>query len=405
MSVHPRMRGIMAALANSTASPQATQVLAELNAAIEAFKVKQNGDMSAVTAAIDDLNGKLAALRIGPAGGGGPQGSRKTAISALGTFARNGDQNALMAGLTPIAGMSTDSDPDGGYLISEETATEIMRTQAEGSAMRRIARVITSRAATYRQPISRGGTQSGWVGEREDRPRLDGSTLAMLEVVSGEIYAQPAATQSMLDDSAFNLGEFIELEIADAFNEQEAAAFITGDGNKKPRGFLSYNIVSTADAALPLGSLQYVPSGVAAALSDGSHNGGDALITLVYTLAARYRRNGTWLMNSLTAGVVRKLKDGEDRYLWQESLSAGEPPLLLGYPVEIDENMSDIGANAYPIAFGDFRRGYIIADRFGVRILRDPYTAKPYVLFYATKRVGGALLDHKAIKVLKIAAT
>ena len=380
--------------------------MADITAAFADFKAKHKNETAGLNAAIDDLNCKVASLAIG-AGGAAPQssGRARAALQNLGNFGRNGRAEALTEGFRVNAAMSVDSDPNGGYLAPDELSTELMRIQTNDSAMRRIARVVSTNSGAFMQPFTIGGTGSGWVSERQARPETEAFKLALIDVPAGEIYANPAITQNLLDDNAYDLGSYLATEIADGFNDQEGAAFITGDGVNKPKGFLAYTIVTAADATRAFGQLQYVPSKVAAALSDNSHNGGDVLIDLVYTLKAKYRANARWLMNSATAGIVRKLKDGEDRYLWQQALTEGQPSLLLGYPVEIDEGMPDIGADKFPIAFGDFLRGYLITDRQGVRILRDPFSNKPYVHFYSTKRVGGGLLDSNAIKLLKIAAT
>lgn len=400
-----RARGLMAAHANG--NPNA--ILAELTTAFNSFKDKQHGEVRSLQTAVDELNASVAALKIGGGGGSEPgqTSGARAALRNLGEFGRTGNPDALTRGFQVNNAMSTDSSPDGGYLAPNELSAEIMRIQRNDSAMRRISRVIMTNSAAFKQPVSTGRMASGWVGEREARPETDAATLHLITVHSGEVYANPAVTQNLIDDSAYNLGEYIATEISEEFTAQEGSAFINGDGINKPRGFLTYEAVSDVDDSREFGKLQYVPTGVAAALSDSTHNGADALIDLTYALKAKHRRNANWLMNSKTAAIVRKFKTIGDTetYLWAQSIAAGQPNQLLGFPVEIDEDMPDIEADAFPIAFGDFQRGYIIADRTGVRILRDPFTAKPYVHFYSTKRVGGALLDSNAIKLLKVAAT
>jgi HK97 family phage major capsid protein len=303
--------------------------------------------------------------------------------------------------------MSVDNDPNGGYTVPPEIGSIILSTQRDMSAMRRLATVRQTNSDVYEQLMSVGGGGAVWVGEREARPETSHATLVALSFPSMEAYANVAVTQKLLDDNAVDIGAFLEQEIAQDFTDAEGAAFINGDGVNKPRGILSYPTASTDDATRPFGTLQYVATGVAAALSDATRNGGDALIDMVYKLKAGYRRNARWLMNSTTAGAVRKLKTTGDteNYLWRDSLADGQPPMLLGYPVEFDESMPDVGSDKFPIAFGDFARGYLIADRIGMRILRDPFTNKPHVMFYVTKRVGGGLLDSNAIKLLKVAAS
>jgi HK97 family phage major capsid protein len=186
-----------------------------------------------------------------------------------------------------------------------------------------------------------------------------------------------------------------------AFAEQEGAAFVNGDGTNKPKGFLASTIV--ADSAWSWGNLGYVASGAAGAFAAASPS--DALVDLVYSLRAGYRQNASFVMNRKTQSAIRKFKDAQGNYLWQPPASAGAPATLMGFPLVEAEDMPDIAANALAIAFGDFRRGYLVVDRAGIRILRDPYSAKPYVLFYTTKRVGGGVQDYAAIKVMKFAAS
>lgn len=367
--------------------------IAEIKAMVDGI----HGSFQGLRAGLDDQAKLIAGLRIG-GGGGHESGNLKAAYADLHKFLASGR-------FAPRADMATDSSPDGGYLTLPEIDSQIATFMQNEQPMRRICRVQPTASGTFAIPFSQANASSGWVGERQSRPKTDSPTLAMLEIPVFEIYAMPKATQTMLDDSMFNIEDFVNSEVATEFAREEGSAFISGDGVNKPRGLLTYTIVSTSDATRTFGQLQYVPSGVAAAISDGSNNGGDALITMVYTLASGYRRNARWLMNSLTAGVVRKLKDAEDRYLWVNPLSESQPPLLLGYPVEFDENMPDIGAGTYPIAFGDWKAAYIIVDRIGIRILRDPFTDKPWVNFYTTKRVGGSLVDSRAVKLLKVATT
>ena len=303
-------------------------------------------------------------------------------------------------GLELKAGLSTASN-SAGYVVPEQTERAIERRLMAGSPMREIASVRTVGAGVFRKPVSTAGLAAGWVAETAARPETDPATLALLEFPSADLYASPAATQSLLDDALIDLDEWLASEVEDAFAAQETTAFVTGDGINKPKGFLSYDIVAEADHAW--GQIGYVASGAAGAFAPS--NPTDRLIDLVYAPKARYRPNGRFVMNRRTVSAVRKFKDSDGGYIWQPAQRPGETASLLGYAVTEIETMPDVAANAAAIAFGDFQRGYLIVDRAGVRVLRDPYSAKPYVLFYTTKRVGGGVQNFDAIKVMKFAAS
>ena len=303
-------------------------------------------------------------------------------------------------GLELKAGLSSASG-SGGYVVPPETERAIERRLMAGSPMREICTVRTVGSGVFRKPVSTAGIASGWVAETAARPETDPATLALLEFPAADLYANPAATQSLLDDALINLDEWLAAEVEDAFAAQETQAFVTGDGTNKPKGFLSYSLV--ADASHAWGDIGYVASGAAGAFA--GTNPADKLIDLIYAPKAQYRPNGRFVMNRKTVGAVRKFKDADGNYIWSPATRPGETASLLGYPVTEIETMPDIAANSASIAFGDFQRGYLIVDRAGVRVLRDPYSAKPYVLFYTTKRVGGGVQNFDAIKVMKFAAS
>lgn len=296
------------------------------------------------------------------------------------------------------AASRTDSKPDGGYLVPDEMDAAISRVQAVTSTMRSISRVQPVGGLVYKKLVGLGGATSGWVGEVTTRSETNTPTLSELSFPTMEIYAMPAATQTMLDDGAVSIEQWLANEVNITFNEQEGSAFISGDGANKPRGITSYTNV--ANASYAWGSVGYVVSGAAAALHASTP--GDAFFDMQTALKTSYHPNAVWLMNRSSQNTIRKIKDSTGQYIWQQSLQIGVPNALLGYPVMIDDNMANIGADAYPVAFGDFRQAYIITDRLGTRILRDPYTSKPYVLFYTTKRVGGGVQNFEAYKLLKI---
>jgi HK97 family phage major capsid protein len=234
---------------------------------------------------------------------------------------------------------------------------------------------------------------AGWATEAG--PQTETSTPQIDRITIGlhELSALPKASQRLLDDSAFDIEGWLAGRIANKFARAEAAAFVNGDGVDKPKGFLTHAAVD--NDIWTWGNLGYVPTEVDGDLTP------DAIIELVYALGAQYRANGAFVMNSKTAGRVRKLTYADGRFLWSDGLAAGEPAMLMGYPVLVAEDMPDVASGSFSIAFGDFRAGYTVAERPDLRILRDPFSAKPHVLFYATKRVGGDVSDFAAIKLLK----
>lgn len=296
------------------------------------------------------------------------------------------------------ANASTLSDPDGGFTVPEETEVAISRVAETVSAMRRLATVRSISTDTYRKLVNQGGATSGWVAEKGTRAETDTPTLREIAINTKEIYAMPAATQALLDDSAIDIAQWLADEVGIEFVAEEGDAFISGDGVSKPKGIAAYTMVANANYAW--GSVGYIAGGHATLL-----NNADKLFDLQHALKSVYRGSASFLMNDLTFSVVRKFKDGDGNYLWRPGLDAGAPDTLLGKPIEIDDNVDDIGAGKYPIFFGDFKRAYLIVDRIGTRVLRDPYTSKPFILFYTTKRVGGGITMYEAIKSFKIAAS
>ncbi len=342
---------------------------------------------------IDAANEALAALQVGSTGSGNTADEQRRAQERddFRAFMARGTRQGIMAAV------QTDDDEQGGVAAPAEVDNTISRVLGEVSVMRRISTVRNISRASFKKVKSLGGATSGWVAERETRPETSTPTLSVLDFPAMELYAMPASTQGALDDVQFNVEQWLAEEVRTEFAEAEGTAFITGDGDSQPRGILDYTVV--ANASYVWGKLGYIATGTSAGFD--ATNPGDAIIDLIYGLKGPYRQNGRFVNNTLTLATMRKFKDGDGNYLWQPSAQAGEPSLFLGYPVEEDDNMPDIAANSYSMAFGDFKRGYLVVDRVGVRILRDPYTSKPYVLFYVTKRVGGGVQDYEAIKLLK----
>ena len=288
---------------------------------------------------------------------------------------------------------------DGGYAVPREIDALIARELSEISPIRAIAQVVQTGSAGYRKLVAKGAPASGWVSETAARPETATPTFAEIAPPSGELYANPAASQAMLDDAAFDLESWLASEIAMEFARAEGAAFVNGSGVNRPKGFLQAPVSALGDTTRAFGTLQYVGSGNATGF--GAEPDGK-LIDLIHALKAGHRQGASWVMNSKTLAEVRKLKTADGAFLWQPGLVEGQPDRLLGYAVVEAEDMPDIAANAFPIAFGNFRHGYLIAERTATQILRDPFSNKPFVHFYATKRIGGQVLDSAAIKLLKI---
>jgi HK97 family phage major capsid protein len=289
----------------------------------------------------------------------------------------------------------------GGYIAPPETERTIDLALTHASPMREIATVQTIGAAVYQKPVATVGVTAGWTAETAARTETDEGTLTLLQFPAADLYASPAATQNLLDDAFVNLDDWLAAECEDAFAAQETQAFVNGSGSGQPMGFLTYT--SAPDASAAWGQLGYVATGAAGAFP--ADDPVDCLIDLVYTPLAQFRSNGRFVMNRRTTAMVRKFKDGEGDYIWTPGIAPGQPSTLAGYPIVELETMPDVGANTCAIAFGDFAKGYLIVDRAGVRVLRDPYSQKPYVLFYTTKRVGGGVQNFNAIKLLKFSAT
>lgn len=319
--------------------------------------------------------------------------------SAFDAYVRRGDDQGLRE--LEAKAFSGGTGADGGFLVPSETDNEIGRRISVVSPMRALSTVRTVSTAVLKKPFAASGLATGWVGETAARPQTATPQLAELSFPTMELYAMPAATQGLLDDAAVDIEAWIAGEVNIVFAEQEGDAFIRGDGINKPKGFLTYAAV--ADATWTWGNLGYVATGVAGDWKAGGPS--DTLVDAIYALKAGHRQNGTFMMNRKTQGDVRKFKDADGNYLWRPPATAGQPASLMGFPIAEAEEMPDVGANAYALAFGDFRAGYLVVDRAGVRILRDPYSAKPYVLFYTTKRVGGGVQNFEAIKLVKFAAS
>ncbi|WP_172326796.1 phage major capsid protein [Mangrovicoccus sp. HB161399] len=317
---------------------------------------------------------------------------------AFDAYVRSGDESALRG--LEMESKSLAVNSDGGYLVDPKTSDMIRSTMASAASIRAIATVVNVEASSYDVLIDQNNADYSWTTEAASLTETSAPQIERISIPLHELSALPKASQRLLDDSAFDIEAWLAGRIADRFARAEAAAFISGDGVDKPKGILAQ--AKAVESNWSWGRLGLVVTGVDGDFDSASP--ADAIIELVYSLGAEYRANATFVMNSKTAGAVRKMKDADGRFLWSDGLAAGEPARLMGYPVLIAEDMPDIANNADAIAFGDFAAGYTIAERPDLRILRDPFSAKPHVLFYATKRVGGDVSDFAAIKLLRFSA-
>lgn len=320
---------------------------------------------------------------------------------AFGSYIRQGDEDQFKSLGLEGKGYNTAVAAEGGFLVDPQTSEMVGVVLRSGSSIRGVSRVVEIDATAYDALIDHGDIGAGWItetggGVAEATPSVDRITVPL-----HELSAAPSASQRILDDAAFDMEGWLAERIADRFLRAEADAFVNGDGANKPTGFLTKTMV--AESSWTWGNIGYVATG-----TDGGfdpNEPGDALVDLVYTLGAEYRARAVFVMNSKTAGELRKMKDSHGRFLWVEGLAGDQPARLLGYPVQIVEAMPEIALGSFSVAFGDFTHGYTIAERPDIRILRDPFSSRPNVTFFATKRVGGDVTDFAAIKTLKFATS
>lgn len=327
---------------------------------------------------------------------------------ALASLLRTGTTAAIQdaGGTIEAKAASSDSDPAGGYFVLPTIDLTIRNLMTDLSPLRGLVEVVTISTDRYERFYGFGKRGAQWVSERDDRPQ-DTARPELKKASYGvaELYAAPAATRHLLDDAATDIASWLINNATHDFEETEGEAFHTGDGiDGRPKGFLTYETTTEKDFTRAWGKFQYVPAGHASAPTDANLT--TALIKLVASLRKGYRPGAVFLMNSNTAVRLRTIVDANGRFLWAPTgnLIEGVEHPLLGYRVEIDELMPDIGAGEHPIAFGDFKQGYVIVDRQGVRIVRDELTQKGRVIFDTYKRVGGGAGDFNAIKFLKISA-
>jgi len=323
-------------------------------------------------------------------------GDARVGGGAFDGFLRSG------GGVLELKAMSGASGAEGGYAVPREIDAMIDATLAAVSPIRAIANVMQVGSAGYRKLVASGGTPSGWAAETEARPGTDTPVFNEIAPPMGDLFANPAASQAMLDDAGFDVEGWLAEEVAREFARAEGAAFVSGSGVNRPRGFLTSPTAATGDGTRAFGTIQHIVSGAAGGFAA---NPEEKLIDLMQALRSPYRQGAVWVMNSATLARIRKFKTSDGAFLWQPGLSEGQPATLLGHAVVEAEDMPDIAAGSLSIAFGNFKAGYLIAERTETQVLRDPYSNKPFVHFYATKRVGGCVSNSEAIKLMKFAAS
>ena len=395
------LRGSVFAAAHND-DPQ--ELFRQINATLDQLKARNGARLDGVEETVTNLSNSLTAMQRQYDGGFAPVGNSILPVDSQysNTFAsyfRRGDSedalrqaNATGERATVQAALSVGTNSDGGFLAPVEWDRRVQQAQRATSPMRRLASVQQTGVGAYTTLWNNEAWGSGWVGETAARPQTTNASLSQITFPTGEIYAMPATTSRLLDDSLISIEDWLVNSIREEFNRQEGIAFLSGDGVNKLMGLLQYVVGGAGAGAHPGGNLTVTVAAI----------GVDTLIDFTYGLAAPYRQNASWLMSSLTAASIAKMKDLDGNLIWRESLISGQPSTLLGRPVEIDESMPGPTSNNLAIAFGDFRAVYLINDRIGTRILRDPFTNKPFVMFYTTKRVGGGLLDNSAIRLLRI---
>lgn len=357
-----------------------------------------NDELGRLSAAVDELAKK--ANRPGAPGAEGDEALQAEHKSAWLKWVRKGDD----AGLADIErkAMNVGTPADGGYAVPIQQDRDIMRLLTDLSPMRQVCRVMTVGTEDYRKLVNLGGTASGWVGETDARPATAGPTLAQLKPSFGELYANPEVTQKALDDIFFNVEGELSQDISESFAVLEGKAFLSGTGTNQPVGLLTAKTSAEADSARAFGTVQHIATGVADNFP--AKDPADILIDLIYSMKAGYRTGAQFMVNSMTLATMRKWKDGDGNYIWQPAMQNGQPGSIFGYGYVTNEDMPSAGAGAIPVVFANFQQAYVIFDRVGIRSLRDPYTNKPFVGFYTTKRVGSMIANTQAVKFLKCAA-
>lgn len=385
---------------DNTATPTAAAPADPLDASFDilARQDQAEADIAALRGDVDEVKARLDKVARAAArpsvGGAAPAAAAPEVKSFVDGYLRLGRE-------TEVKSVSGVNPADGGFAVPRQIDAAIAARITRMSPIRSVAQVVQTGTAGYRKLVATTGVASGWVSEAAPRPETATPQFAEIAPPSGDLYANPAASQMMLDDVGFDLESWLANEIATEFARAEGSAFVRGTGVNQPEGFLAGTKATAEDGVRAFGTMQYIGTGNATGLGTALDT---KLIDLIHALRPGHRQGAVFVMNSTTLAAVRKLKTADGAFLWQPGMVEGQPNRLLGYPVIEAEDMPDVAGGVFPIAFGNFRNGYLIAERSATRILRDPFTNKPFVHFYATKRIGGKVLDSNAIKLLKIEA-
>jgi len=373
------------------------ELLTEQGHALRAFKSNIESRLDRERREREDLE-----LRFSrPGGGGGGSGSEREQKLAeerqhIGAFAKS------KSGEVEMKGLSVGSDPDGGYVVLPHYSGSMTRKIWDRSPMRQLARVeVITKGDSWEEIDDYGQPDAAWGGEHLDIPETSSPQIAKLRVPLHEIYAEPKATQKILDLAEIDVGRWLEDKLADKFARVEGNAYVNGDGANKPKGILQHTVSAAGDATRTRGNIQRILTGATSGFTTSAQF--DKVLDLYFSLRSPYRQNSTWLMNSDTANRVSKFKDTTNNYIWSRSMISGTPDMLLGRPVVIDEEFPSVGTNTFPIALGDWQKAYLVLDWNAMKLLRDPYTQKGYTKFFCYRRTGGGVMDPDAFKLLKCA--
>jgi HK97 family phage major capsid protein len=379
--------------------------------AFENFCEKARGTINEIGEEVDSLRDRLEQIEAKGSAPGRPENGQSAESreheKLFSDWVRNPKNPETQRKLTEFQmsakSVSIGAPADGGYAVPEEIGRQIERMQLKFSPVRNLVKVSRASTSDIKRLVDLNGAESGWRSETGTVNETDTPKLREVTPTGGELYAYPKATNWSMEDVFFNVGNWLASSVAEAFAKQEGSAVVSGNGSSKPTGMLNTAPVATADFASPLraaAAYQYLAS-LSTSSPPVAEIVPDALIDLTYLLNSKYRAGASWTMNSTTAGKVRKMKDANGRYLWTDALAAGQPNMLLGYPVSLWEDMPDVGTNQYPIGFGDFQRGYELIDRSETVITLDPYTTPGFTKFYIRKRVYGHVSNNDAVKFLK----